>query len=125
MMKIANFAIDPSTDPQVDRDGRALFRRKLVSAARFIAVACFLTAVSSSKAGAPAFITTPPAISPATTSLQTQGPLNPSANLNQTAMTGIMNELNQRQSQLSTAAGQTSTQFPIFVPERATIRRAK
>ena len=125
MMKIAKFAIDPSTDPQIDRDGRALFCRKLVSAARFIAVACILTAVSSSRAGEPAFITTPPAISPVTTSPQAQGPVNPSVNLNQTAMSGIINQLNQRQFQLSNAAADTATQRNLFLPRTFTTRRAK
>ena len=86
---------------------------------------CFLTATSSSRAQQSAFITTPPAISPVATSTQAPGPVRASADLNQVAMSQIMNQLNQRQFQLSAVAAQTSAQRPIFVPETISMRRAK
>ena len=120
-MKIAR----STTDLRVNRRVRAFLRRRLDSVAGFVTSACFLTAVSFSRAERPAFITTPPAISGVTTSTQAQGPLRASADLNQTAMSQIINQLNQRQFQLSTPAAQTSTQRPVFVPQITTIRRAK
>ena len=120
-MKIAK----STTDPRVTRQVRAFLLRKLDSAVGFIILACFLTAASSSRAQQPAFITTPPAISPIATSTQAQGPLSASADLNQAAMSQIINQLNQSQVQLSAAAAQTSAQRPLFVPQIMTIRRAK
>ena len=40
-------------------------------------------------------------------------------------MSQIINQLNQRQFQLSAAAAQASAQRPVFVPQITTIRRAK
>jgi hypothetical protein len=88
-------------------------------------LACFLTAASSSRAGRPLFITTPPTISPVAASTQAQGPLRASADLNQATMSQIINQLNQRQFQLSAAAAQASAQRSVFVPQITTIRRAK
>jgi len=82
-------------------------------------------AASSARAGQPVFITMPPAISPVATSTQAQGPLRASADLNQAAMSQIINQLNQRQFQLSVAAAQTSARRSVFVPQTITIRRAK
>jgi hypothetical protein len=45
--------------------------------------------------------------------------------LNQAAMNQIINQLNQRQFQLSVAAAQTAVQRPIFVPQTITVKRAK
>jgi hypothetical protein len=75
-----------------------------------------------SRVGQPVFITRPPAISPVVTSTQAQGA---SANPNQAAMSQIINQLNQSQFQLSAAAAQTSAQRSLFVPQTATMRRAK
>jgi hypothetical protein len=126
-MKIAKSA----TDPKVNRHARASLRRRLESAVGFVILACFLTVASSSRAGQPVFftrvgqpvfITRPPAISPVMTSTQAQGA---SADLNQTAMSQIINQLNQGQFQLSAAAAQASAQRSVFVPRTITIRRAK
>jgi hypothetical protein len=120
-MKIAK----STTDLNVNRHMCAFLRRRLDSAVVFVILACFLTAASPSRAGQPVFITTPPAISPITTSTQAQGPLRASADLNQAAMSQIINQLNQRQFQLSAAAAQTSAQRPVFVPQITTVGRAK
>jgi hypothetical protein len=56
------------------------------------------------------------------TSTQAQGA---SADLNQTAMSQIINQLNQSQFQLSAAAAQTAAQRSVFMPQTTTIRRAK
>jgi len=82
-------------------------------------------AAGSARAGQPVFITMPPAISPVTISTQAQGPLRASADLNQAAMSQIINQLNQSQFQLNAAAAQTSAQRPLFVPRTTTMRRAK
>jgi hypothetical protein len=73
----------------------------------------------------PAFVTVPPAIRPVAAPVQAQGPLRTSADLNQAAMSQIINQLNQRQFQLSVAAAQTAVQRPIFVPQRITVKGAK
>ena len=130
-MKIAKSAIDPATEPRINRDVRAILRQSLDSALRFVILACLLTAASSSRAGQPVFITRaaqpvfitrPPAISPVVTSTQAQGA---SADPNQAAMSQIINQLNQSQFQLSAAAAQASAQRPLFVPLTTTMRRAK
>jgi hypothetical protein len=130
-MKIAKSTIDPASEPRINRDVRTIVRRKLHSALGLVILACFLTAASSSRAGQPlfmsrvgqpVFITRPPAISPVVTSTQAQGA---SANPNQTAMSQIIDQLNQSQFQLSAAAAQTSAQRALFVPQTATMRRAK
>ena len=72
----------------------------------------------------PAFVTMPPAITPVAR-VQAPGPLRAPADLNQAAMSQIINQLNQRQFQLSVAAAQTAVQRPIFVPQPVTVRRAK
>jgi hypothetical protein len=68
----------------------------------------------------PLFITPRPA-----TTAPTQGPLRSSPDLNQAAMSQIINQLNQRQLQLSIAAAQASSQRRVFVPQVITVRRAK
>jgi hypothetical protein len=108
-----------TTDPRVNRHVRAFLRRSLDSAVAFVISACLLTAASSSSAQQPAFIT------PLATSTQAQGPLRASADLNQATMSQIINQLNQRQFQLSAAAAQTSAQRSMLVPQITTIRRAK
>jgi hypothetical protein len=100
-MEITKSAIDPGTDPRVNSHMRAFLRRRLDSAVGFVILACFLTAASSSRAGQPLFITRPPTISPVVTSTQAQGV---SADLNQTTMSQIINQLNQSQFQLSATA---------------------
>jgi hypothetical protein len=87
-------------------------------------LACLVTAAVSTWAG-PAFITMPPAITPSVGPVFTPGPVRASADLNQAAMSQIINQLNQRQFQLSVAAAQTAVQRPIFVPQTVTVRRAK
>jgi hypothetical protein len=114
-----------TTDPRVNRHVRAFLRRSLDSAVAFVILACLLTAASSSRAQQPAFITTPPTMSPVATSTQAQEPLRASADLNQATMSQIINQLNQRQFQLSAAAAQTSAQRSMLVPQITTIRRAK
>jgi hypothetical protein len=120
-MKIAK----STTDPRVNHQVRAFLRRRLDSAVGFVILASFLTGANSSRAQQPVFITTPPTISPVATSTQAQGPLRASANLNQAAMSQIINQLNQRQFQLSAAAAQTSAQRSVFGPRTITIRRGK
>jgi hypothetical protein len=129
-MKIAKSTIDPASELRINRDVRTIVRRRLHSALGFVILACFLTAANSSRAGQPVFmsrvgqpvfITRPPAISPVVTSTQAQGA---SANPNQAAMSQIINQLNQK-FQLSAAAAQTSAQRSLFVPQTATMRRAK
>jgi hypothetical protein len=56
------------------------------------------------------------------TSTQAQGA---SADLNQAAMSQVINQLNQSQFQVSAAAAQTSAQRSLSVPQTTTIRRAK
>jgi hypothetical protein len=45
--------------------------------------------------------------------------------MNQAAMSQIINQLNQRQFQLSVAAAQSAVQRPIFVPRAISVQRAK
>jgi hypothetical protein len=87
---------------------------------KLAALACLIVAASSVRAGQPIFIATPPAIS-----TQAQGPVRSSADLNQAAMSQIINQLNQRQFQLSVAAAQTRAQQTVFVPQKITVKRAK
>ncbi len=116
----------PTTDPRVNHQVRAFLRRRLDSAVGFVILACFLTAASSSRAQQPAFITTPPTMTSAfATSTQAQGPLTASADLNQATMSQIINQLNQRQFQVSAAAAQASAQRSLFAPRITTIGRAK
>ncbi len=72
----------------------------------------------------PAFVTMPPAITPVAP-VQAPGPLRAPADLNQAAMSQIINQLNQRQFQLSVAAAQTTVQRPIFIPRTISVKRAK
>jgi hypothetical protein len=60
-------------------------------------------------------------------STKTQGSPSSSVDLNQAAMSQIINQLNQRQFQLSVTAAQarTSAQRSVFVPQKITIKRAK
>ena len=123
-MKITKSAIDSATDARVNRQVCAFLSRRLDSAVGFIILACFLTAANSAGAEQPNFITAS-CNSPVATSSQAQGPLRASADLNQGAMSQIINQLNQSQFRLSAAAAQTSTQRPVFVPQITTLRRAK
>ena len=91
---------------------------------KFAMLAGSLLAIGTAWAG-PAFITTPPAITPGPAPVQAAGPLRPSVDMNQAAMSQIINTLNQRQFQLSVANAQTTVQRPIFVPQRVIIKRAK
>jgi hypothetical protein len=81
-------------------------------------------ALGSMQAG-PAFVTMPPAITPVARPVQAPGPLRAPADLNQAAMSQIINQLNQRQFQLSVAAAQTTVQRPIFIPQKISVKRAK
>ena len=103
----------------------AFLRRKVNSAVGSLILACFLTAANTSRAGEPAFITTPSTLSGTTSATQPQGPVRFSSDLNQAAVGQIMNELNQGQSQLNAASAQTSAQFPVFLRETTAVRRAK
>ena len=82
-----------------------------------------LMALGSAVAG-PAFVTMPPAITPARP-VQVVGPVRAPADLNQAAMSQIITQLNQRQFQLSVAAAQSAVQRPIFVPRTISIKPAK
>jgi hypothetical protein len=127
-MKIAKSAIKPDISSRVNRHmhAHAFLCRRLDSAVGFVILTCLLMAAAGSlTAEPPAFITMPSAISPIATSTQAQGPQSASADLNQTAISQIINQLNQRQFQLSAAAAQTSAQRPMFVPRFTTISRAK
>ncbi len=84
-----------------------------------------MAALGCSALAGPAFITMPPAITPVVRPVQAPGPLRASADLNQAAMSQIINQLNQRQFQLSVAAAQSSVQRPIFVPQTISVKRAK
>jgi hypothetical protein len=79
-----------------------------------LAVGCF------ARAGQPFLISTP-----TVTATQAQGPLRSSADLNQASMGRIIDQLNQRQFQLSVAAAQTSAQRRVFVPQTITVKRAR
>ena len=126
-MKNAKSAINPDISSKLNPHMRTfLCRRRLDSAVGFVILTCLLTAAAGSlTAEPPAFITMPSAISPIATSTQAQGPLRASADLNQATMSQIINQLNQRQFQLSAAAAQASAQRSVFVPQITTIRRAK
>ena len=116
-MKIAKSAINPDIGSKRNSHMRTFLCRRLDSAVGFVILTCLLMAAAGSlMAEPPAFITMPSAISPIATSTQAQGPLSASADLNQTAMSQIINQLNQRQFQISAAAAQTSAQRPLFVP---------
>jgi hypothetical protein len=67
----------------------------------------------------------PPAITPPARPAVVPGPVRASTDLNQAAISQIINQLNQRQFQLSVATAQTTVQRPIFVPQTITVRRAK
>jgi hypothetical protein len=86
-------------------------------------IGVIIIALGSAVAG-PAFVTMPPAITPARP-VVAPGPVRASADLNQVAMSQIITQLNQRQFQLSVAAAQTTVQRPIFVPRTISIKRAK
>jgi hypothetical protein len=126
-MKISKSAINPDISSKLNPQMRTFLCRRLDSAVGFVILTCLLMAAAGSlTAEPPAFITTPPAMtSPFATSTQAQGPLSASADLNQTAMSQIINQLNQRQFQLSAAAAQTSAQRSVFGPRTITIRRGK
>ena len=125
-MKIANSTIIPHTSSKLNPRMGTFLCRRLDSAVEFVILTCLLMAAAGSlTAEPPAFITMPSAISPIATSTQAQRPLSASADLNQTAMSQIINQLNQRQFQLSAATAQTSAQRPVFVPQTVTIGRAK
>ena len=83
-----------------------------------------MMALGSAVAG-PAFITMPPAITPVARPVQAPGPLGAPVDMNQAAMSQIINQLNQRQFQLSVAAAQSAVQRPIFVPRTISVKRAK
>jgi hypothetical protein len=87
---------------------------------KLFALACLLVAASLARAGQPIFISTPSAIV-----TQAQGPLRSSTDLNQAAMSQIINQLNQRQFQLSVAAAQSSVRRTVFVPQTIIVKRAK
>ena len=125
-MKIAKSAVNPDVGSKRNPHMCTFLRRRLDSAVEFVILTCLLMAAAGSlTAEPPAFITMPSTISPIATSTRAQGPRSASADLNQTAMSQIINQLNQRQFQLSAAAAQTSTQRPVFVPQTITIKRAK
>ena len=121
-MKITKSAISPAPELKVNRHLRAFLRRRLDSALGFAISACFLTAVGSSRAEEPAFLTTPSAISPMATSTQAQAA---SADLNEADMSQIINQIDESQFQLNAAAAQTSAQRSVFAPQTLTIGRAK
>jgi hypothetical protein len=124
-MKIAKSIIHPAIDPRVS-DRSALSSEKLNSAVRFVILVCLLATASLSEAAPPVFITTPPAVSGVTTSAQAQGSPSVSTDLNQTAMTQIINQLNQHDSQINAASAQTFAQPPLFERSHITaIRRSK
>ncbi len=123
-MKIAKSIIHPAIDPRVS-DRSALSSEKLNSAVRFVILVCLLATASLSEAAPPVFITTPPAVSGVTTSAQAQGSPSVSTDLNQTAMTQIINQLNQHDSQINAASAQTFAQPNLFEPHITAIRRSK
>ena len=123
-MKITKSAAHPTADPRFNRHRLAWLRRRLDSAVAFVILACFLAIVSSSRAGQPVFITTPPAISPVT-STEVQGALKASAKIswrfdgryqdsfNEAAIRKIIHELNQSHFQRSAAAARTSAERSV------------
>ena len=126
-MKIAKSAINPDISSKRNPHMRTFLCRRLDSALGFVILTCLLMAAAGSlTAEPPAFITTPPAMtSPFATSTQAQGPLTASSDLNQATMSQIINQLNQRQFQVSAAAAQASAQRFLFAPRITTIGRAK
>jgi hypothetical protein len=123
-VNITKSATDPVADPRDNRHRLAWLRRRLDSAVGFVILACFLAIVSSSRAGQPVFITTPPAISPVT-STEVQGALKASAKIswrfdgryqdsfNEAAIRKIIHELNQSHFQRSAAAARTSAERSV------------
>jgi hypothetical protein len=98
---------------------------KLNILVKIAVLACLIVAASLARAeGQSIFIPSPPATSIST---KTQGSPSSSVDLNQAAMSQIINQLNQRQFQLSVTAAQarTSAQRFVFVPQKITIKRAK
>jgi hypothetical protein len=81
---------------------------------------CLLVAASPAGMGQSIFISPPPAIS-----APALGPVKTTADSNQATMSQIINQLNQRQLQLSVAGAQTSAQRTVFVPQRITVKSAK
>ena len=81
---------------------------------------CLLVAASSAGMGQSMFISPPPAIS-----ALAQGPVATTADSNQATMSQIINQLTQRQFQLSVAAAQTAAQRTVFVPQRITVKSTK
>ena len=73
----------------------------------------------------PAFITMPPAITPVARPIQAPGPVRAPADLNQAAMSQIINQLNQRQFQLSVAAAQSCGSTSYFCASDNLLKRAK
>jgi hypothetical protein len=122
-MKIAKSIIHPAIDPRVS-DRSALSSEKLNSAVGFVILVCLLATASLSEAAPPVFITTPPAVSGVTTSAQ--GSPSVSTDLNQTAMTQIISQLNQHDSQINAASAQTFAQPTLFERSHITaIRRSR
>jgi hypothetical protein len=100
-------------------------RGKLNFLMKIAALACLIVGASLAIAeGQSIFIQSPPV-----TSISTKSQASPSSSvdLNQAAMSQIINQLNQRQFQLSVTAAQarTSAQRSVFVPQKITIKRAK
>jgi hypothetical protein len=126
-MKISKSAINPDISSKLIPQMRTFLCRRLDSAVGFVILTCLLMAAAGSlTAEPPAFITTPPAMtSPFATSPRAQGPLTASSDLNQATMSQIINQLNQRQFQVSAAAAQDSAQRSLFAPRITTIGRAK
>jgi hypothetical protein len=92
---------------------------------RMLPLACLIVAASLARTeGRSIFIPSPPATSIST---KTQGSSSSSVDLNQAAMSQIINQLNQRQFQLSVTAAQarTSAQRSVFVPQKIIVPRAK
>ena len=126
-MKITKSAINPDINSKRNPHMRTVLCRRLDSAVGFVILTCLLIAAAGSlTAEPPAFITTPPAMtSPFATSTQAQGPLTASSDLNQATMSQVINQLDQRQFQVSAAAAQASAQRSLFAPRITTIGRAK
>jgi hypothetical protein len=100
-------------------------RGKLNFLMRIAALACLFVGASLARAaGQSIFVPSPPVSSIST---KTQGSPSSSVDLNQAAMSQIINQLNQRQFQLSVTAAQarTSAQRSVFVPQKISIQRAK
>ena len=87
------------------------------------ALVFLLVAASSARAQQPLFIAPPP--QQITVPTQAQAPLRSTADLNQATMSQIINQLNQRQFQLSVAGAQTSPQRTLFLPQKITVKRGK